>query len=90
MKKTFFVIISFLLALTVNAQEWVGVSKSSPTKIQETLVSSSDDKVVVDVKISGFYKESVRTQQGEQLVISGEGMAFMPIQGAPKLPMYPI
>ena len=90
MKKTFFAIISFLLALTVNAQEWVGVSKSAPTKIQETLVSSSDDKVVVDVKISGFYKESVRTQQGEQLVISGEGMAFMPIQGAPNLPMYPI
>ena len=25
MKKTFFAIISFLLALTVNAQEWVGV-----------------------------------------------------------------
>ncbi len=90
MKKTFFAIVSFLLALTVNAQEWVGVSKSSSTKIQETLVSSSDDKVVVDVRIDGFYKQTVKTQQGEQLVISGEGMAFMPVKGAPNLPMYPI
>ena len=90
MKKTFLTIVSFVLALTVNAQEWVGISKNAPTKIQETLVSSSDKKIVVDVKIEGFYKQSVETPQGEQLVISGEGMAFMPVKGAPNLPMYPI
>lgn len=90
MKRTFLVVISFLLALSVNAQEWVGISKSAPAKIQETLISTSEDNVVVDVKISGFYKEKVRTQQGEELIISGEGMAYMPIKGVPNLPMYPI
>ena len=90
MKKTFFAIISFFLVLSVNAQEWVGITKSSSTKIQETLISSSDKKIVVDVKIDGFYKQTVKTQQGDQLVISGEGMAYMPIAGAPNLPMYPI
>ena len=88
MKKTFFAIMSFLFVLSVNAQEWVGIGKSSSTKIQETLISSSEKKVVVDVKVSGFYKESVRTPQGEQLIISGKGMAYMPIQGAPNLPMW--
>ncbi len=90
MKKTFLAIVSFLFVLTVNAQEWVGVTKSSSTKIQETLISSSEKKIVVDVKIGGFYKSGVKTPQGEQLVISGEGMAYMPIKGAPNLPMYPI
>lgn len=90
MKKAFFAIISFLMVLSVNAQEWVGISKSGSTKIQESLVSSSEKKVVVDVKIDGFYKEAVKTPQGEQLIISGEGMAYMPIKGAPNLPMYPI
>ena len=90
MKKTFLAIISLVLTLSVNAQEWVGISKSSPTKIKETLISSSEKKVVVDVKVEGFYKQTVKTPQGEQLILSGEGMAFMPIKGAPNLPMYPI
>ena len=90
MKKTFFAVVSCLLALSVNAQEWVGVSKNASTKIQETLVSSSEKKIVVDVEIGGFYKKTVRTQQGEALIISGEGMAYMPEKGAPNLPMYPI
>lgn len=90
MKKIFLAIISFCIALSVNAQEWVGISKNASTKIQETLISSSENKVVVDVKIDGFYKQAVRTSQGEQLVISGEGMAYMPVKGAPNLPMYPI
>ena len=90
MKKTFFAIVSFFCVLTVNAQEWVGVGKSSSTKIQETLVSSSEKKIVVDVAIGGFYKETVKTPQGDKLIISGEDMAYMPIKGAPNLPMYPI
>ena len=89
MRKTFLIVLC-LFALSLNAQEWVGISKGGSTKIQETLVSSSEKKIVVDVKIDGFYKETVKTPQGEQLVISGEGMAYMPIQGAPNLPMYPI
>ncbi len=89
MRKTFLIVLC-LFALSLNAQEWVGISKGGSTKIQETLVSSSEKKIVVDVEIDGFYKETVKTSQGEQLVIGGEGMAYMPIQGAPNLPMYPI
>ena len=90
MKKTFFAIVSFLIVLSVNAQEWVGINRDASTKIQETLISSSEKKIVVDVKVDGFYKDAVRTPQGDQLIISGKDMAYMPIKGAPNLPMYPI
>ena len=90
MRKTFLTIVVFLFAMAVNAQEWVGVSKNSPTKIQEKLLSSSEESIIIDVNVSGFYKETVKTSQGEMLVISGEDMATMPIKGAPNLPMYPI
>ena len=91
MKKSFLFVAMFLMASTfVYAQEWVGVNKNTPVRIQETLVSSSEEEIVVDVKVGGFYQEAVKTPNGSQFVISGEGMASMLIKGAPDLPMYPI
>ena len=91
MKKLFLFVAMFLLASTFGyAQEWVGVNKNAPVRIQETLVSSSEEEIVVDVKVAGFYQEAVKTPNGSQLIISGEDMASMLIKGAPDLPMYPI
>ena len=91
MKKLFLFVAMFLMASTfVYAQEWVGVNKNTPVRIQETLVSSSEEEIIVDVKVGGFYQEAVKTPNGSQFVISGEGMASMLIKGAPDLPMYPI
>ena len=90
MKKTFLTIIAFLLALSINAQEWVGINKSAHKRIQEKLISSSENSIIVDIDINGFYKETVKTDKGDMLIISGEDMAAMPIKGAPNLPMYPI
>ena len=91
MKKLFLFVAMFLLASTFGyAQEWVGVNKNAPVRIQETLVSSSEEEIVVDVKVAGFYQETVKTPNGSQLIISGEDMASMLIKGAPDLPMYPI
>lgn len=81
----------FLMASTFGyAQEWVGVNKNTPVRIQETLISSSEEEIVVDVKVAGFYQETVKTPNGSQYVISGKDMAAMLIKGAPDLPMYPI
>ncbi len=90
MKKIFLTMVAFLLILSINAQEWVGIERNAPTKIQERLISSSEKSIVVDVKVNGFYKETVKTSQGDMLIISGEDMAAMPVKGAPNLPMYPI
>ena len=91
MKKLFLFVAMFLMASTFGyAQEWVGVNRSTPVEIQETLVSSSEEEIVVDVKVGGFFQKSVETPNGKQMVISGDKMAAMLTKGAPELPMYPI
>ena len=91
MKKVYLLLALFLFA-SVNgfSQKWYGVGKNTPSRIQETLVSSSEDEIIVDVKVGGFFAEKVMTPQGEQMIISGEDMAAMLTKGAPSLPMYPI
>ena len=80
--------VTMLLCTTMllSAQEWVGVNKSAPVKIQETLVSSSEEEIVIDVKVGGFFQSDVKTPNGQQMIISGEDMASMLIAGAPDLP----
>ena len=90
MKKVYLLLALFLFAsVTGFSQKWYGVGKNTPVKIQETLVSSSEDEIIVDVKVGGFFAETVKTPQGEQMIISGEDMAAMLTKGAPSLPMYP-
>ena len=91
MRKLFFAV-AMLLSTTMllSAQEWVGVERNASTRIQESLVSSSEEEIVIDVKVAGFFQSAVKTQRGQQVVISGEDMASMLVAGAPDLPMYPI
>lgn len=90
MKKLSLIVALLLFATCLNAQEWVGVSKNAPSRIQETLISSSEEEIIIDVEVGGFYRQSVETQNGKQFVIEGEDMAAMLVKGAPNLPMYPI
>ena len=91
MKKLTLILVIFLFnVIGINAQEWIGVNGSSPMKIQECLVSSSEEEIIVDVKVNGFFKEEVMTSRGNQMIISGENMASMLVAGAPDLPLYPI
>ncbi len=90
MRKLFFLTVILLANMSMFAQEWVGIEKSIPVRIQESLVSSSEEEIVVDIKVAGFFQNAVKTQNGSQLIISGEDMASMLIAGAPDLPMYPV
>lgn len=91
MKRLALILVVFLFNIIgVDAQEWIGVDKAMPVKIQERLVSSSEEEIVIDVKVSGFYKEKVATPQGDQFIISGDKMASMLEAGAPDLPLYSI
>ena len=62
----------------------------SQTKVQKTLVKSSENEIVVDVKIGDFFMKEVETPNGKQVVINAEDMASMLVKGAPDLPMFPI
>lgn len=91
MKKVYLLLALFLFAsVTGFSQKWYGVGNNTPSRIQETLVSSSEDEIIIDVKVGGFFAETVMTPQGQQMIIGGEDMAAMLTKGAPSLPMYPI
>ena len=91
MKRLALVLVVFLLSfISVSAQEWVGIDNVLPTKTQKYLVSSSEEEIVVDLKVSGFMQEKVMTPNGEQYVISSDDMAPMLEAGSPDLPLYSI
>ena len=91
MKRLTLILVVFLFnILGVSAQDWIGVGNDNPVTIQERLVSSSEEEIIIDVKVGGFFKGKVATPNGEQFVISGDDMAPMQVAGAPDLPLYPI
>ena len=91
MKKSLLLTALFLLFSFMGfAQEWHGITSDSPTRMKKTLVSSTENEIVVKVHVDGFYTQNVRTPEGKQVVISADKMASMLIAGAPDLPMAPV
>ncbi len=62
----------------------------SQTKVQKSLVKSSESEIVVDVKVGDFSMEEVETPNGRQVIINADDMASMLVKGAPDIPMFPI
>ena len=67
------------------AQEWHGITSDSPVQMKKTLVSSTENEIVVEVAISGFYTKTVTTPNGKQAVVYGDRMATELEAGAPQL-----
>jgi hypothetical protein len=80
MKKALFL----LLALVMVGS---GFAQKAP---QAKLISSSEDRIVVNFHLNGFSTEKVQTPQGEQYIVNVPRMASMLKAGAPDLPMFPI
>ena len=65
MKRLLCLVTMFLyVTFNMSAQEWVGVDKSAPSRIQESLVSSTEEEIVVDVKVGGFFQNAATTPRG--------------------------
>ena len=91
MKKSTLLTALFLLFSFMGfAQEWHGITSDSPTQMKKTLVSSTENEIVVNVNIDGFYTNSVTTPNGKQVVVSVDKMACMLEAGVPDLPMAPV
>ena len=91
MRKSSLLTALFLMfSLMGFAQEWHAITSDSPTKMKKTLISSTENEVVVKVAIDGFYTQNVKTPNGKQVVVSVDRMASMLEAGAPDLPMEPI
>ena len=86
MKKSTLLTALFLLFSFMGfAQEWHGITSDSPTKMKKTLVSSTENEIVVNVNLDGFYTQSVTTPNGKQVTVNVNGMAAELEAGAPQL-----
>ena len=78
------------LSAMAFAQQWNGISKSSPAGPEVKLISSNEQQVVVNFTLGGFYFNKVSTPNGIQQVVSVPKMPEMLIAGAPNLPQFPV
>ena len=90
MKKVFLTLVLVALSAMTFAQQWTNLGKSSPVGPEVTLVSSSEQQVVVDFTLGGFNLTRVNTPNGIQQVVSVPKMASMLEAGAPDLPHFPV
>ena len=80
MKKTLFLLLALLMVGS-------GFAQRAP---QTKLVSSSEERIVVNFHLNGFNTTKVQTPQGDQFIVSAPKMAAMLEAGAPELPSFPI
>ena len=91
MRKTTLLTALFLLFSFMGfAQEWHGIKSDSPSQMKKTLVSSTENEIVVEVSLDGFYTQEVKTPNGTQVIVSADKMGGIFEAGAPDLPMMPI
>ena len=90
MKKVLFSLVFVAVSAMTFAQQWTGISYNTPVGPEVKLVSSSEQQVVVDFSLGGFYLTRVSTPNGIQQIVSVPKMASMLEAGAPDLPQFPV
>ena len=90
MKRVLFSLVFVALSAMTFAQQWTSLGKSTPSKPEVKLVSSSERQIVIDFSLGGFYLNKVNTPNGVQQVVSVPKMASMLEATAPDLPQFPV
>ena len=90
MKKVLFSLVFVAVSVMAFAQQWNGISNNAPAGPEVKLISSSEQQVVVDFSLGGFYLTRVSTPNGIEQIVSVPKMASILEAGAPDLPQFPI
>lgn len=85
MKKLFITIIGLFLLQTAIAQEWHSLNSKTNESYTTTLLKSTDNSVVVDLVLNGFYTNEVETSRGASVELSNKDMATLVEAGQPAL-----
>ena len=70
-----------------NTPQWTSILGGQPASFNTQLVSSSDNSVMVNVQVPGFYMTSVTTPRGEAYIISLPKSVSTAQEGEPNMPM---
>ena len=76
-----------MLSVVTFGQQWVAIKSGTPSTIQTTLVSSSENQITVNLQVPGFYAMEVTTPRGQANVISVPKTVSTVAAGEPNLPM---
>ena len=87
MKKVLTTLVFLVLAVLSFGQQWVAIKSDTPSTIQTTLVSSSENQITVNLQVPGFYAFEVATPRGEANIISVPKTVSTAAAGEPNLPM---
>ena len=87
MRKTLTTLVLMLLATLTFGQQWVAIKSDTPSTIQTTLVSSTENQVTVNLQVPGFYTLEVTTPRGEANIISVPKTVSTAAAGEPNLPL---
>ena len=87
MRKALTTFVLLLLATFTFGQQWVAIKSDTPSTIQTTLVSSTENQVTVNLQVPGFYAIEVTTPRGEANIISVPKTVSTAAAGEPNLPM---
>jgi len=91
MKKKLISIAAFvLLAFVSFGQNWTKINSLNPEPIKYTLLSSSDESIVIRFVVDGFNRSNVVTSRGKTSIISVPKMVSMLEAGYPDLPLYAV
>lgn len=90
MKKGLLFLIVCFAATHLFSQEWIAVSRQTPTDPKVKLISETGQATELCFNLEGFYKEEVSTPKGLQYIITVPKMASMLEEGSPDLPLFAI
>ena len=79
-----------MLTVVTFGQQWVSIKSNTPSTIQTTLVSSSENQITVNLQVPGFFTQEVTTPRGEANLIMVPKTVSTAEAGEPKLPLFAI
>ena len=85
MRKVFLTIIGLFLLQTAIAPEWHSLNSKTNESYTTTLLKSTDESIVVDLVLNGFYTNEVETSRGASVSLSNKDMATLVEVGQPGL-----
>ncbi len=81
-------VVFLLISAFTFSQNWVNISSDNPVPIQKQLIESSEQRIIINFSLKGFFMTPVETPRGKEYRISVPDMVFISDKSMPELPMH--